>query len=100
MIPGPGVGFMPLGTAVREALTILRDAGATPAGIVIALDRQERMGEDDPRSAAQAVAQDNDIRVISVASLSDLLAFVGETDTLADQREHLHAYRVRYGSTC
>jgi len=87
------------GTAIREALEIIRQGGGTPAGIVIALDRQERVSETDPRSAAQAVAQDQNIPVIAVAGLDDLLAFVGETDTLAAERDRLQAYRVRYGST-
>jgi orotate phosphoribosyltransferase len=87
------------GTALREALEIIRQNGGTPAGIVIALDRQERVTETDPRSAAQAVAQDHAIPVIAVAGLDDLLAFVGESRTLAAQRDRLQAYRVRYGST-
>ena len=87
------------GTAIREALEIIRQGGGTPAGIVIALDRQERVSDTDPRSAAQAVAQDQNIPVIAVAGLDDLLAFVGESDTLAAERDRLQAYRVRYGST-
>ena len=87
------------GTAIREALEIIRQGGGTPAGIVIALDRQERVTETDPRSAAQAIAQDQAIPVIAVAGLDDLLAFVGESDTLAAERDRLQAYRVRYAST-
>ncbi len=87
------------GTAIREALAIIRDGGGTSAGIVIALDRQERVTEDDPRSAAQAVAQDHGIPVVAVAGLADLLAFVGQSDTLAGIGARLQAYRVRYGSS-
>lgn len=86
------------GTAIREALAIIADGGGEPAGIVIALDRQEAVAEGDPRSAAQAVAADNGVPVISVASLSDLLAFAGESVELVAQRERLLAYRARYGS--
>lgn len=86
------------GTAVREALGLIRGAGGEAAGIVIALDRQERAGEDDARSAAQAVAQDEGLAVIAVAGLDDLLAFVGQSAALAGERERLQAYRVRYGS--
>ena len=46
------------GTAIREALAIIKGAGGTPAGIVVALDRQEIASETDPRSAAQAVAEE------------------------------------------
>lgn len=86
------------GTAIREALSIIGGAGGSVAGIVIALDRQERVTEGDPRSAAQAVAEDHGVSVTAVASLGDLLAFVGENAALAGERERLQAYRLRYGS--
>ena len=86
------------GTAIREALAIIHDGGGTPAGIVIALDRQERVAEDQSRSAAQAVAAEQGIPVIAVATLADLLAFAGESTELVGQREALLAYRARYGS--
>jgi len=90
------------GTAIREALSIIADAGGTPAGIVIALDRQERVREDDGsiaslRSAAQAVAEEHDIPVVAVATLGDLLAFAGESAELSAHRDALLAYRARYG---
>ena len=84
-------------TAIREALAIISEAGGTPAGIIIALDRQERVREDAAESAAQAVAAEHAIPVVAVASLSDLLAFAGESATLAAHREALLAYRARYG---
>lgn len=86
------------GTAIREALTIIRDGGGTPAGIVIALDRQERATEAESRSAAQTVAAEQGIPVIAVATLADLLAFAGESAELVGHRDALHAYRTRYGS--
>ena len=91
------------GTAIREALAIIADAGGVPAGIVIALDRQEAVAEggqaiEDRRSAAQTVASEAGIPVIAVATLSDLLAFAGQSAELVAQRERLLAYRARYGS--
>jgi len=86
------------GTAIREALAIIGEGGGTPAGIVIALDRQEVLGEGGERlSAAQAVAAGHGIPVIAVATLSDLLAFAAESATLAPERDRLDAYRARYG---
>jgi orotate phosphoribosyltransferase len=85
------------GTAIREALAIIADGGGTPAAIVIALDREERVAQDDPRSAAQAVSAEHGIPVIAIAGLSDLLAFVGESATLAAEGDRLLAYRARYG---
>lgn len=87
------------GTAIREALAIISAAGATPAGIVIALDRKERAGDEDPRSASQAVAVEHAIPVIAVAGLEDLLAFAGKTTELVAQTDALLAYRARYGTT-
>ncbi|WP_417472178.1 orotate phosphoribosyltransferase [Luteimonas mephitis] len=86
------------GTAIREALAIIAEGGGTPAAIAIALDRQERVAEDDDRSAAQAVAQAQSIPVVAIATLSDLLAFAGESATLAAERDRLLAYRARHGS--
>lgn len=85
------------GTAIREALALIRDGGGTPAAIAIALDREERVSDDDGRSAAQSVAAGHSIPVIAIAGLSDLLAFAGESATLAAERDRLLAYRTRYG---
>ena len=86
------------GTALREALGIIGDAGGTVAGIVIALDRQERIADDSRLSAAQQVARDHGVPVIAIAALSDLLAFAGESATLTAERDRLLAYRERHGS--
>ena len=85
------------GTAIREALATITDAGGIPAGIVIALDRQERVREDAAQSAAQAVAIEHGIPVVAVAGLADLLEFAGESADLVRQRDALLAYRARYG---
>ena len=85
------------GTAIREALALIREGGGIPAGIVIALDRQEVAPDGPGLSAAQAVAAESGIPVIAVAALDDLLAFAGESAELLDQRERLLAYRARYG---
>ena len=86
------------GTAIREALAIIRDGGGTPTGIVIALDRQERVAEDDCRSAAQTVAEESQLPVVPVAALDDLLALVDGRAALADERARLRAYRAQYGT--
>lgn len=88
------------GTAVREALGLIRAAGGTPAGVAIALDRQEILDEasGDRRSAAARVAAGEGVPVVAIAGLDDLLAFTDETATLSAERERLLAYRARYGS--
>ena len=83
------------GTAVRESLRIILDSGALPAGVLIALDRQERgLGE---RSAAQEVAEEFSVPVIAIAGLCDLLQYADERPELAASRSALTQYRERYG---
>lgn len=86
---------MTAGTAVREALALIDAAGAQPAGVLIALDRQER-GQGE-RSAAQEIAADYAIPVIAITGLDDLLAYAGEHPALSEQHAELLAYRARYG---
>jgi len=87
------------GTAIREALTLIADAGGTLAGMVIALDRQERMAEHDPRSAAQALASEHGAPVIAIATLTDLMAFAHDHPALHAEHARLTAYRSRYGTS-
>ncbi len=88
------------GTAIREALGLIAEAGGTISGIAIALDRQEIVDEQATprRSAAQAVAWAHRVPVVAVATLGDLLAFTAQNATLSGERERLAAYRARYGS--
>ena len=87
------------GTAIREALALIREGGGTPAAIAIALDREEMIDADAAlrRSAAQAVAAEHAIPVIAVATLSDLLAFAGQNADLVAERDRLAVYHNRYG---
>ena len=85
------------GTAIRESLAIIAEAGGSPAGIVIALDRQERVREDAAESAAQSVAREHDIPVIAVAGLADLLSFASGRSEFGVHHDALLGYRARYG---
>ncbi len=87
------------GTAIREALDLIQAGGGRVTGIVVALDRQEVLGDGSRRlSAAQSVAADTGVPVIAVANLHDLLAFAGESAELVSHRDRLLAYRASYGS--
>ncbi|MEW5835957.1 MAG: orotate phosphoribosyltransferase [Pseudomonadota bacterium] len=88
---------MTAGTAVRESLALIRAAGAEPAGVLIALDRQER-GQGE-LSAAQEVKAEFGIPVIAITRLDDVLAYAGERPALAAEHARLLAYRARYGVT-
>jgi orotate phosphoribosyltransferase len=88
------------GTAVRESLALIRGQGAHPAGVVFALDRQER-GQGD-LSATQEIEREHAIRTVSVVTLADLIEALsrpvgGRTAISDDQLTLLKAYRQRYG---
>lgn len=85
------------GTSVRESVAIIRDQGATPAGVVIALDRMER--GTGQLSAVQEVRENVGIPVVAVANLIDLLSFLGERPDLAEHRPAVDAYRAQWGVT-
>lgn len=83
------------GTAIRESLALIRNAGATPAGVLIALDREER--GHGALSAAQELSAEYAIPTFAIARLSDLLAYAADKPELADHRQRLTAYRALYG---
>jgi orotate phosphoribosyltransferase len=83
------------GTATRESIALIRANGAAPAGVLIALDRQER--GQGAQSAAQEITAEFGIPVLSVARLEDLLILAAERPELAAYRARLQAYRSEYG---
>lgn len=83
------------GTSVRESVEIIRGANATPAGVAICLDRQER--GTGATSAVQEVEQSFGIPVVSIASLSDLVGFLHAKSGLETELRAIQAYRERYG---
>jgi orotate phosphoribosyltransferase len=83
------------GTSVRESVTIIKTANALPAGVIIALDRQER-GQDS-RSAIQEVEAEHKIPVVSIIGLNDLLTYLQNNAELAQYLPAVEAYRREYG---
>ncbi|WP_026295719.1 orotate phosphoribosyltransferase [Aromatoleum toluclasticum] len=83
------------GTSVRESVDIIRGAGAEPAGVVIALDRMER-GKGE-KSAVQEVRESFGIPVVAVATLEDLIGYLGDSPELAANLVAVQAYRNTYG---
>jgi orotate phosphoribosyltransferase len=84
------------GTSVRESVALIRDGGATPAGVLIALDRMER-GQGE-RSAVEEVRQMFDIPVVAIATLDDLTAFLSMRPELADNARAVASYRQQFGA--
>ncbi|MEY4761483.1 MAG: orotate phosphoribosyltransferase [Pseudomonadota bacterium] len=93
------------GTAIRESIEIIRSAGATPAGVALALDRQEKgrnaaTGETLTESAVQEVARLYAIPCISILTLGTLIDAVreGAGSLPRDFLPAMEAYRDRYGA--
>ena len=85
------------GTSVRESVEIIHAGGAVPAGVVIAIDRQER-GEG-ATSAVQEVEQTLGLRVVSIANLETLLAYLhGKGDRARKHAQAIDTYRRKYGT--
>ncbi len=93
---------MSAGTAARESIALIEAAGATPHGVVIALDRQEMAtenGQDVPYSAVQYVRNRLGMQVAAIAKLDDLLQYLEQhsREGLATDHQRVLAYRQRYG---
>ena len=84
------------GTSVREAVELIRAHGATPCGVVIALDRMERGGEQ--LSAVQEVKVKYDLPVVAIATLDDLMAYLQNRPELAQNLLKIQAYRNQFGA--
>jgi orotate phosphoribosyltransferase len=90
------------GTSVRESVKLIRDAGAEPAAVLIALDRMEKSGtatEIGDKSAVQAVEQEFGLPVVAIANLADLMAFLTASSSaeLTSYLPAVKAYREKYG---
>ncbi len=92
------------GTSVNESVQIIRNANATPAAVLIALDRKERSGKDgalSQYSAAQEVQNMYNMPVLSIANLDDLMDYLAKdsvNSALLQYRDAVNAYRTRYGA--
>lgn len=84
------------GTAIREALAIIRAAGAEPAGILVALDREE-VGTRVRISATRQLQAELGIPMMSIITLTDLVEHLEEEAELAQYLPAVRAYRNRYG---
>ena len=83
------------GTAIRASVELIRGRGATAAGVLIALDRQER-GQGS-RSAVQEVETSLGAPVIRIIALHELISHLEQTPELADHLPAVQDYRERYG---
>ena len=84
------------GTSVRESVSLIRAQGATPCGVAIALDRQER-GQGE-LSAVQEVTRDYALPVTAIATLEDLIDYLRGQAPLATYLEKVLEYKRQYGA--
>ena len=84
------------GTSIRESVQIIKTGGATPVGVAIALDRQER-GEGTT-SAVQEVETTLGLRVISIVALETLLDYLDGKDGARRYLDAINTYRRTYGT--
>jgi len=83
------------GTAIREAVDIIKAEKAEPAGVLIALDRQEK-GQGD-LSAVQEVERDFGFKVSNIITMENLINYLSEDNSQADMLNLMKKYRSQYG---
>ncbi|MBR9858966.1 MAG: orotate phosphoribosyltransferase, partial [Gammaproteobacteria bacterium] len=83
------------GTAIRESMDIIQANGAVLAGVLIALDRQEK-GKGE-LSAIQEVERDYNAEVTAIITLADLIEYLSEQPGMSEHLERVRAYREQYG---
>lgn len=83
------------GTAIRESMDLIKTAGARPAGVLIALDRQERGTGDS--SAIQEVQDTFGIPVVSIITLDEILDYLYTRPGFEDHAARVATYRQTYG---
>ncbi len=83
------------GTAVREVMDIIDQHDASPAAVIIGLNRQER-GKGE-LSAIGEVEQQFNIPVISIVRLEDIVVYLQETGDMSETVAKIEEYRKQYG---
>lgn len=102
LVGGPLVGraliiddVITAGTAIREAIAMIRREGADVAGVAIGLDRQER-GQGE-HSAIQELEREQGLSVTSIVTLGDILSYLDEEQSDGELVSKIAAYRQQYG---
>lgn len=84
------------GTSVWESVSLIRAAGATPCGVAIALDREER--GSGAESAVEEVRRSHGIPVISIASLANIVSYLRAQASQQPLVQAIESYQARYGT--
>ncbi|WP_094751418.1 orotate phosphoribosyltransferase [Psychromonas sp. CD1] len=83
------------GTAIRESMTLINAHNAQLAGVLIALDRQEK--GNGSLSAIQEIEQDHDVKVISIVKFNDVITYLEGSSAMQSHLQAVKAYRQKYG---
>jgi orotate phosphoribosyltransferase len=83
------------GTAIRESMQLIQANNAELAGVLIALDRQEK-GQGE-LSAIQEVERDFTTQVIAIVCLADLVIYLADQPDMAEHLANIQQYRADYG---
>ena len=83
------------GTAIREVMAMVNEAGAKAAGVVIGVDRKER--GNGKSSAIQEVEEQFNIPVVSIIDIDDILTYLEAKPDMASLVEEIKEYRDKYG---
>src|ERR1700728_2169501 len=92
---------MTAGTALREAVSIIKQQGGTIVGVVLLLTRQERVSDEEPRSATQVAEDELGIPVRAVLKFEDIVEAIetGQIEGVGEEQlKELRIYREKYGS--
>lgn len=84
------------GASIQEAVALLREGGAVPVAILIALDRQEQGRQH--QSALEELRAQVGVPVLSIATVRDLLSYLEARQHPSEHREAIEAYLRHYGS--
>ncbi|KAL7753272.1 orotate phosphoribosyltransferase [Sorochytrium milnesiophthora] len=85
------------GTAIRECFPILEAAGATVAGVLVAVDRMEVAGNNTGKSAIQEVQESMGVPVRAIVTMDDIMEYLEQQGDREDVLSQMKQYREQYG---
>ena len=86
------------GTAIREVMAVLDNHGASAAGVVIGLDRQEKGADERSRSAVQEVREQYKVPVVSVIALENVVSYLEQSPNKGELVQQIKLYQQQYGA--
>ena len=85
------------GTAIRESITLIQEAGASPAGIIISLNRQERGSKSESMSTIQEIEQEYKLPIISLVNIQDIMGYLELSPEFNKNLQIIKKYQEKYG---